>query len=121
MVDYDVNGAARKAQSRHDGFDPDEVQAEIDRMLAKDYAGNAAACAGSMPVLQSGDTGDCVAVLQNALKYMGYLTVEPDGIFGNYTLNALKAFQKNIAKVYGNFAVDGICGPKTWTRLLAGK
>lgn len=121
MIDNDVNGAARKAQARHDGFDPDEVQAEIDRMLAKDIVGNGAAVASGMRVLQLGDTGEDVTALQNALKYMGYLTVEPDGIFGNYTLNALKAFQKNIAKVYGNFAVDGICGPKTLTRILAGK
>lgn len=121
MIDFGVNGQARKDQAKADGFDPYKVQAEIDLMLAKDYQSNAEICAKNLPAIGQGDTGELVMALQQILKRMGYLTVAPDGIFGGYTEAALKAFQKNIQTVYGNFGVDGICGPKTWTRLLAGK
>lgn len=121
MIDAGINGQARKDLAKADGFDPFKVQAEIDLMLAKEYAGNAEICAKYLPAIWQGDTGDIVTALQQILKRMGYLTVTPDGIFGNHTEAALKAFQQNIAKVYGGFGVDGVCGPKTWTRLLAGK
>lgn len=121
MIDHQVNGAPRRAQARADGFDPDKVQAEINKMLAKDPVCNNELVAKCMPVLRKGSTGINVTILQEILAYMGYLTVTPDGIFGSYTETALKAFQSNINVVYGNFAVDGSCGPKTWARLLLGK
>ena len=43
--------------------------------------------------LSKGMRGDDVLTLQNRLAELGFLSVEPDGIFGNYTLNAVKAFQ----------------------------
>lgn len=121
MIDHGVNGQARKDQAKADGHDPAKVQEEIDKMLAKNPEQNVEIAAKYMPIIQRGDTGDIVTVLQQILKYMGYLTVAPDGIFGGYTEAALKAFQKNIQTVYGNFGADGICGPKTWTRILTGK
>lgn len=121
MIDHGVNGSARRAQARADGFDPDKVQAEIDKMLAKDPVCNNEIVAKLMPVLQRGSTGITVTILQELLAYMGYLTVAPDGIFGGYTETAVKAFQSNINVVYGNFPVDGICGTRTWNRLLMGK
>lgn len=121
MIDNGINGQARKNQAVADGFKPEDVQAEIDLMLGKDPAGNVAVAIPCMPAIQKGDSGEFVRILQECLKRMGYLSVAPDGIFGNYTDTALKAYQKNIAKVYGGFSVDGVCGPKTWTRILAGK
>lgn len=38
--------------------------------------------------------------------------LNPDGVFGNATENAVKAFQ-----VYSNVSNDGIVGPKTWEKL----
>ena len=120
MIDNNVNGAARKAQAISDGFKPQDVQAEIDKMLAKNKSNNIQICVKYLPNVKKGDKVDIVTILQQELKYMGYLTVAPDGIFGSYTDAALKAFQTNINKVYGNFTVDGICGPKTWTKILIG-
>ena len=121
MIDYGINGGARKKQCAADGFKYEDVQGEIDKMLAKNPQYNVEVAVKYLPVIQRGDTGEIVTVLQELLKYMGYLTVAPDGIFGGYTETALKAFQKNIQTVYGDFGVDGICGPKTWSRMLTGR
>lgn len=121
MIDHDINGQARKNQAKADGFDPDKVQTEIDKMLAKDVPGNAEVCAQHLPAIWTGSNGDIVTVLQEILHHMGYYDGYIDGDFGGMTADAVKAFQKNIAKVYGDMVVDGICGPKTWTRILAGK
>lgn len=121
MLDNNINGQARKNQAIVDGFKPEDVQAEIDLMLAKNSGANVETMIKLMPSVKKGDTGEFVLILQNELKAMGYLTVAPDGIFGNYTHNALIAFQKNIDKVYKNFAADGVCGQVTWTRILLGR
>ena len=64
--------------------------------------------------------GDQVKAIQRLLKSMGYkgsnntaLTI--DGVFGNNTKVALIAFQKTKGLV-----ADGICGAKTWSKLLKG-
>ncbi|NLD52304.1 MAG: SH3 domain-containing protein [Clostridiales bacterium] len=44
--------------------------------------------------MQSGDTGDAVAELQNALKQLGHYDGEISGIYSAKTVNAVKAFQK---------------------------
>ena len=72
-------------------------------------------------VLKMGDRGSEVSLLQKGLDRAGFGPLAPDGIFGGYTETAVKAFQSNINVVYGNFPVDGICGTKTWNRLLLGK
>lgn len=38
-----------------------------------------------------------------------------DGLFGSKTLVALNKFQRENA-----LPVDGVCGPRTWSRLLGG-
>ena len=58
--------------------------------------------------LHRGDRGEDVRELQNELRKKGYFTVAPDGIFGEITLNAVKAFQKDFVGV-----IDGIAGPLT--------
>ena len=62
----------------------------------------------SNSLLAYGDNGDMVTALQQALIELGYLKVAADGIFGAYTDEAVRAFQRDI----GLYA-DGLAGPKT--------
>lgn len=74
----------------------------------------------SKQVLRYNDTGIAVKVLQQFLVSNGYsVTRRPskrsgiDGQFGKRTLAAVKKFQRDEGLV-----IDGIVGPKTWSRLL---
>lgn len=49
----------------------------------------------AMTTLKRGDTGSLVELMQLSLLRSGYLTEEPDGIFGPRTESALLLFQKN--------------------------
>ncbi len=65
-------------------------------------------------VLQSGDTGTDIATLQYYLDFLAsfYDTLPDitiDGVFGNETLNAVLAFQRQF-----NLPQDGIVGRQTW-------
>lgn len=59
-----------------------------------------------------GSRGADVMYLQQRLTAKGYGVGSIDGIFGNKTLEAVKAFQ-----VENNLAVDGIVGIKTWAAI----
>ena len=83
--------------------------AAVDTKVAEDND----AAAEEMPVLGLGDSGDAVVILQTALNAQGFDCGEVDGIFGQNTLNAVKAFQT--AK---GLTVDGIVGAQTWEALL---
>ena len=58
-------------------------------------------------VLRKGSKGERVKQLQ------GLLNVAKDGVFGALTEEALKAFQND-----NGLFPDGVCGPKTWEKLL---
>ena len=58
-----------------------------------------------------GSRGEIVKQIQKALAGAG-LTVIPDGIYGQITEEAVKAFQKA-----EGLTVDGIVGKATWSRL----
>ena len=60
----------------------------------------------SRDVVQDGCKGDDVRELQLMLG------LDPDGIFGNDTLSAVTAFQRDVSLV-----ADGICGKDTWAAL----
>lgn len=62
--------------------------------------------------MQYGSRGTAVTRLQQALKDKGYLKGKVDGIYGDQTYDAVKAFQR--AK---GLAVDGIAGRKTQNAL----
>jgi hypothetical protein len=65
-----------------------------------------------LPTLRQGSEGDIVKMMQQMLANAGSnLTI--DGKFGNGTRSAVVAFQKK----YG-LTADGICGPKTWAKLI---
>lgn len=57
------------------------------------------------PVLKKGERGEAVIKLQNVLNFLGYNCGDPDGIFGNKTVKALRLLQAN-----NRIHVDGIYG-----------
>lgn len=72
-----------------------------------------ATAAINMSILRRGDTGLAVKVLQKLLNTYGY-KLKVDGIFGEITEAAVKAFQKKYA-----LTVDGVAGPKTFDALAS--
>ena len=68
----------------------------------------ASALALDAGTLKNGSRGEEVRKLQQALITLGYLKGTADGVFGNKTENAVRAFQK--AK---KLKVDGLAGKKT--------
>lgn len=76
-------------------------------------AANAPIAAPSDPVLQEGASGADVKRLQTLLNAKG-VPVGVDGIFGEKTNDAVKAFQT--AK---GLVPDGVCGRHTWEALKA--
>lgn len=64
------------------------------------------------PTLRKGDRNEYVRAWQTFLNLNGYDCGMNDGIFGQKTLNAVKAWQKN-----HGLTADGIIGPKTWATL----
>lgn len=68
---------------------------------------------GKKTVIKYGSKGIDVIFLQQRLTAKGYGVGNIDGIFGNKTLEAVKAFQ-----IENNLAVDGIVGDKTWQKLI---
>ncbi|WP_127502795.1 peptidoglycan-binding domain-containing protein [Actinoplanes solisilvae] len=77
----------------------------------------------SLPTLRKGDESGEVRRLQQMLNvFIGHAeegsVAEPldeDGIFGRRTEQGVKTFQ---GLEVGTLTVDGVVGPKTWTKLL---
>lgn len=69
----------------------------------------------TLPTLRRGDKGNDVVMLQRYLINAGESLPKYgiDGDFGGETLKAVKSFQKK-----NGLVVDGIVGPKTWTKLV---
>ena len=66
-----------------------------------------------LPTLRRGDRGDAVGLAQTELTNSGCPCGEIDGVFGQKTEEAVRAFQwKN------GLDVDGIIGQRTWSKLL---
>jgi general secretion pathway protein A len=59
-------------------------------------------------ILVRGQQGPAVLTLQQRLRQLGYLVVEPVGIFDNETAEAVRSFQRDHA-----LQVDGAAGPAT--------
>ena len=69
----------------------------------------------TLPELSEGDSGNSVKAMQNLIEAAGYSvgSAGADGIFGAGTERGLKKYQAK-----KGLAADGICGTKTWTKLL---
>lgn len=65
----------------------------------------------------NGMKGPDVEVLQAVLKARGWIVTNPDGVFGSYLTEKVKAFQET-AFPDNSSEWDGIVGPKTWEKLL---
>ena len=63
--------------------------------------------------LVRGSKGKAVTALQTLLVAYGYGSFTPDGSFGPLTEKAVIEFQKK-----NGTGVDGVCGVKTWNKLL---
>lgn len=120
MLAYGIAGQRRIDTAKADGFDPAEVQAQIDLMLAKDKSAVNKWMASAMPTIQNGSTGDVVKILQNILQQMGYYHGDVDGSCGPVTVSAIRALQNNWNIVYKDISADGIFGPVSWKKLLVG-
>ena len=70
-----------------------------------------------LPVLQRGDTGEAVRAMQILLRGRGFGVgwYGADGEFGAATEEGLRAFQRVKTE-----ETDGVCGERTWSRLLKG-
>ena len=86
-----------------------EEEQETER--AAEYA------AVELPVLQRGDTGEAVRAMQVLLRGRGFGVgwYGADGEFGAATEEGLRAFQRVKTE-----ETDGVCGERTWSRLLKG-
>lgn len=61
-----------------------------------------------------GDSGDNILLYQNRLQKLGYLTTEPDGIYGTDTQMAVRRFQEQ-----NSLIADGYLGPITRDALMS--
>jgi N-acetylmuramoyl-L-alanine amidase len=64
------------------------------------------------PILRRGAKGDAVYRLQQRLGTLGFLTIGPDGDFGELTEKAVKAAQQKY-----KLETDGVVGGATWNAI----
>ena len=64
------------------------------------------------PVLRKGSTDPAVRDLQQAMKTLGHDPGPIDGVFGNATESAVKAFQRE-----REIPADGVVGKVTWINI----
>ncbi len=84
------------------------------RALKADAAKKYVSLSNLFPTVRRGGRGQAVKILQRELNEAGFDCGDADGIFGKKTESAVKDYQKSRA-----LAVDGICGKKTWGKILA--
>ena len=100
------------------------VQAEVDALnpkpnVAEPTPKSNGECTVTLPMLKNGSKGEQVKAMQVLLIGYGYKMENngkvygADGSFGGATDKALRSYQKD-----KGLDVDGICGPKTWAKLL---
>ncbi len=71
------------------------------------------ACSAGYPEVATGSRGNYVLILQDALNALGFVTGSPDGIFGNSTATALRAFQRS-----QGIPESGVTDCATWTAIV---
>jgi hypothetical protein len=105
----------------HDGQELGGVSVDLDEAMTALYgqwapsgAGPGPTPAPGRPSLAQGATGPWVEVLQRSLMLAGQDPKGVDGNFGGNTFAAVKG-----AQAAAHIAVDGSCGPVTWSVLAA--
>lgn len=68
--------------------------------------------AANAPVVQLGNRGDAVKLLESDLSQLGFYHGALDGFFGPQLQQATQDFQRN-----QGLRVDGVAGPETWTHI----
>lgn len=77
-------------------------------------SGSSAGSSGLTRTLRKGYTGDDVRTVQQKLKELGYYSSSVDGVYGNGSIAAVKAFQKN-----NGLTADGLAGTRTFQVLFS--
>ncbi len=70
--------------------------------------------ATSKPILKEGMNGSAVKTLQSNLKRLGFFSQNPTGYYGDYTISAVKKFQKKY-----NIPATGVVATLTYNKLDA--
>ena len=81
---------------------------------SSDTSGSSSGTGGFTRTLRKGYTGEDVRTVQQRLKELGYYTGSVDGVYGNGSIAAVKAFQKN-----NGLTADGLAGSRTFQVLLS--
>lgn len=106
--------AAVKAFQQKMGITPTDGIAG-DKTLTALYSSDAVD-SDEYATLRPGDTGSAVRTMQATLYELGYYDGSRDGVYGNTTQDAVRAFQIRNKLT----PVDGIAGNKTLTKLYSG-
>ena len=114
-----TKAAVTRLQGRH-GIDQDGIAGPmtfslVNRLISEQTS---ATRSGSNTLLREGMNGSSVTALQQDLRSLGYLHVNPTGYFGSLTKGAIIKLQAD-----NGIAQDGIAGPVTMSvidRLLKG-
>ena len=88
--------------------------ANVKTTAAPQQAATATAAPATSGTLKVGSTGTDVQTLQQKLIELGYLKGSADGVFGNKTAAAVKAYQKA-----SKLTADGVAGSQTLSSLNA--
>ncbi|KAM3108206.1 peptidoglycan-binding domain-containing protein [Phormidesmis sp. 146-33] len=67
----------------------------------------------TLPLLQHGDNGSAVELLERLLLSFGYLPISVDGVFTQQTENYVREFQQS-----HSLTQDGIVGQQTWQTMM---
>ncbi|WP_017316720.1 peptidoglycan-binding domain-containing protein [Mastigocladopsis repens] len=101
---------ARKTSTRSQARRIDDENSQARRTMIENSSGSSKRRTSNL--LERGDEGEDVKVLQERLRVAGFYTGNSTGIYGPITEDAVKRFQEAY-----NLAPDGIVGPATQAKL----
>ena len=93
---------------------PEVTASPVPEQTEETAAAAPAAAQTVFETLRKGDAGDAVRLMQEALVNLGYLSGKSDGVYGDATVQAVRAFQKA-----NGLKVDGTAGNETLRKLYS--